>query len=72
MEAERNRIRSSLQDLEREADRLNRKLNAAPKVSPRRTQACTHCCTTCETQTHGIECPWSGEATFARLVLDQT
>ena len=73
MEAERNKIRSSLQDLEREANRLNRKLNAAPKVSPRLTRACTHRCLACETQTQVVESPWSDGATgFAIVILDQT
>ena len=73
MEAERNKIRSSLQDLEREANRLNRKLNAAPKVSPRLTQACTHRCPTCKTQTHDVETPWSdGATTFVIVSLNQT
>ena len=31
-EAERNRLRSSVQDLEREADRLTQKLHAKPMV----------------------------------------
>jgi len=32
VESERNTLRASLQDVEREAEKMNRRLNAAPKV----------------------------------------
>ena len=32
VESERNKLRAALQELEREAEKMNRRLNAAPKV----------------------------------------